>query len=173
MNRKTALTIVLVLAAAALVACLIPWPVPYRQTLNAVKIDASGNELGTVQIPVDGIKYTSVLLGDTLKATLGPIEDFPDTTIDSSKFRTSPFYPYLTQSFGIADTSYEGDLIDAIQNDGLTHNSYTFHLRTSEDLDRWYIHIVQNNEQEVYYVGSFSSSFTAAELYEYFNTTNQ
>ncbi len=171
MNRKTTLIITVVLAVA-LIVCLVPWPIPCVQTLNAAKLDAAGKALGTVQIAVEGTKYTSVLLGDTLVATLGPIEEFPDAQIDSSKFRTSPFHPYLAQSFAIADTSYEGDLIDAIQNDGLTTNGYTFHLRLSPELDRWYIHIVHNNEAEAYYVASLSGDSTAAELYEYFNSRN-
>ena len=171
--KKKLLLIIPVVFILAMIACLIPWPIPYCKTLNAVKIDASGKELGTAQITVDGIKYTSVFLGTTLEATFASIEESPDFKINTSKFRTSPFYPYLTQSFVIADTSYEGELIDAIQNDALTNNAYTYHLRTSEDLDCWYIHILQNNEQEIYYVGSFSGSFTSAELYAYFHTTNK
>ena len=172
MNRKTALTVTLIVVVAALIVCLVPWPIPYRQTLNAVKIDASGKELGAVQIPFEGTKYTSLILGSTLDVTFGPIEDFHGTAVKTSTFRSSPFHPYLTLSKGITNTTFEGDLTDAIKNDGLTSTSYTCHLRISPDLDRWYIHIVTNNEQECYYVGAFRGSFSTAQLYEYFNSRN-
>lgn len=170
MNKRKFSILVTIVALVALAATLIPWPVPWNKTLSAVKLDQQGNELSTVQIPLKGIRWTSLLLADRLKVELGPIEGSPSTDIDTAMFSKRISEDFLSISIGIACTNSEnkpkeGSNID--QSNYVTH-SYRYDVYISEDYDRWFIHIMKDNETGTYYTGSISGKDSTQELWDYF-----
>lgn len=157
MNKK--IKWILWISIALLAVCLIRWPLPYHKTVQAVKLDAQGKELGTVQIRLEGTRWISLLLADRLKVTLGPIDDFPSTKVDTDTFKQQITEEFLSHSFGIVSTNFSSDD---------PSHSYAYHLHVSPDLDRWMIHIVVDNAEEFYYIGCVSGEASTQELLNYF-----
>ena len=157
MNKKAKW--ILWILIALLVISLIPWPIPYHKTMNAVKLDAQGNQLGTVQIQFDGPRWTSLLLADRIRVTTSPIDGFPSTKVDTGKFTQQITEEFLSLSFGIVST-------DFISNDH--SHGYSYRLHVSPDFDRWMIHIVVDNAEEFYYIGCVSGEASTQDLLNYF-----
>ena len=61
---------------AILLVCILPWTTPVKKTLNAVKLDAEGNELGTVQIQLEGKKRDYLFRTDRFDVDITPFDNF-------------------------------------------------------------------------------------------------
>ena len=165
MNRKTKRTIIFICVAVLLIAallCFLPLPTRVNLTLNAVKLDAEGNEIGTVQIPIQGTKWLSLFRQDRLDVTVGGFDDILPAQIDTSQLRKNSFEEYYRTTFGIVSTAFDSP-------NELASTSYTYTLEVCPKFDRWLILIRSGMDTKACYLGSISGNYTTLALLEYFN----
>lgn len=167
--KKLLITVCAILILAAVV-CLLPIPSIFSETMNAVKLDAQGNIIGTVQIPIQGTKSKSLLQTKLRNVKIGAFDDLGETKeLPMSQFSQDPVQGYWKVSIGIGNTDFDMPTPENPSIGSITANSYLYTLAFSEDCDRWCIHISSGNVEEAFYVGSFSGSYSARDLAAYFD----
>lgn len=159
---KKRLLVIGAIVIAIIAICLLSFPIPYNQTLNAVKLDAVGNEIGTVQISIEGRKWCSLLQKDYLDVNVGGFDDILPMQINTSEWRKNVFEEYQSATFAIVNSSLGS-------TDGTASTVYGYTLNVCPDFDRWVILIRSGTVTQAYYVGSISGNYTTEEIAEYFN----
>ena len=159
MNKKaTTFIIAVVLIAIAVMICVIPRFTKVDVTLNATKMDAEGNALGTYEISFHGNKKDYISGDSALDINILPFDDLKNFQASTNESNGIEGYIWSTPGcnyFYIALTAYSGD---AQLPDYLT-------LYFSPDRDKW---VLLNGIGKVFYVGSVSGNCTTEELLEYF-----
>lgn len=166
MKKKTIIVILCVLVAAT-VLCLLPLPSSFTATLNAVKLDSDGKEVGKVEIPVE---YT--LKGPVFKKELKSvsIEEFDGIdSIEDRELERQLFDDYFSVTFGFGVLSLDetSTLNDPYLAPPKSY-SYRYVIKVSEDVDRWFIMITPSEGEEYRYVGSISGKYSTEELADFF-----
>ena len=151
----------LIIAAIVILLIVAPIPTRFGHTLNAVKLDAQEQEIGTVQIPINGVKWVSLFHQDILDVTIGGFDDVLPAKVDTSEISKPDFIKFYTRTTGVVDSylTPDGDL---------KSNSYTYILRMCPEFDRWLIHIRVGMDTKAYYVGSLSGNYTTEQILAYF-----
>lgn len=172
MRKKIFIPIIILVLIIALACCFLHFQLPYEHTLNAVKLDAQGNEVGTVEIPVTGTARRSVFHLNRIIAEVAPFDGISGFDIDSAKYEKFIDEDFLHRTFSITDIGSKEDIMDAVSSDfeGYSPTSYTYYISISEDFDRWLIHVVVGDNEPVYYLASVSGKYTAQELRDFFGT---
>ena len=133
-KRKAVFIIATCLVCAMLIAvCLYYVPTkstPIDLTLNALKTDRDGNELGTVQITVSGTLTEYLFRDDRLSLQISPFEDLYDIELwgtddsDSTNIGQPDAYGYYT--FDCTASSTE-----------IGEDTYVLVVYFREDLSKW------------------------------------
>ena len=160
----------IIIIAVVLMASFAHFELPYEHTLNAVKLDAQGNEIGTVDIPIQGIVRRSLLLPDELLAQVREFDSISGFDVDSAKYEKFVGDDFLHCTFATTDLGSKDDILHAFTNGSgeLNPTSYTYSVSISEDFDRWLIHVVVDDNEPVYYLATVSGKYTTQELQDFF-----
>lgn len=169
MRTKQIIITVSILVVVAAIACFVYLPSSYSHTLNAVKLDADGNEIGTVQITMRGIKWSSLLLPDRLTVTVDPFDGLKKLDLDSAEFRSTRWYDYLETSFVHVHSDMDTSLDGKEMLDSFTSETFQFSIKLSPDFDRWSICRILDKTERVYYLTSISGNYSTQELLDYFS----
>ena len=169
MKKKTIVLLLICFLAAAVVFCLLPLPSKHTATLNAVKLDASGNEVGQVEIPLEYVMVGPIFDKKLSRVSIGAFDGIGAT--DDQTITKKLFDDYYSVTFGVA--GIDGPSLDELKAqdvpslDEFTSYSYRYIIEASEDTDRWCIRIALEGT-EYYYVGSLSGNSSTAELMDFF-----
>ena len=152
--------IIIAVSAAVLILvliCLLPWPTKVDLTLNAIKLDSEGEEVGSQQIIMEGQKLDYLFKDARMNLSFTPFDGFVWIK------------PTEVQPAGTT-----GNIWHALENDILyvryygcdrAANIHLLILGFSPDLDRW---ILLDHTDNVCYVASVNADHTVQELKEYF-----
>lgn len=161
--------IVVCICVAVLVLSLLLLPRTSAMTLNAVKFDVAGQEIGQVEI---SLKYTtaSTLSKSLNSVTISEFDGFCGTTITDVSRSSSPFRDYLSITVGVGNLTGDLPTKDNPSLDGIQSQGFRCILKVCPDLERWMI-CIQNTDskEEYFYVSSASGTVTAQELLDYFD----
>lgn len=154
--------IILVIVAALLY--FIPWPTRVNLALDAVKLDAEGNEIGTTQIYIKGFMLNYLFREDRLDITIDPFDDLK--------------YVLLAGD----GTGQEGEISRFDNAHGLVYLWLNLHgwntrandtaicqLYFTEEFDCFAFVSHPFGHESVYYVASASGNYTTQQVIEYFN----
>lgn len=161
----TALCIVAVLIVAALLY-FVPKVTPIDVTLNAVKLDEAGNELGTVQIHIKGNKLDYLFQESRL-----------DVQIDPFFSKLGFHLPDNHNGAQICANSVEDVQIKYAVFGGWTaSNPEYIAIHFTEEMD--YISLIhtcfgegEGTRETVYYVASANGKYNTQEVLDFFNNT--
>ena len=153
---------VICLVVLALIATMLycfPRQTPIDVTLNAVKLDEDGNEIGTAQLHISGRYVNYFLLEDKLELQMDPV----DGIVQIGKCDDA----HLPYSLGDqTGTEYWMHSMSGFDPDA---NSITFgYLVFTKEFD-CIAYLTSTSGKEVCYVGSVSDNMTTQELIDYFN----
>lgn len=129
-----------------------------NQTMQVVKLNESGNEVGTSEITMQG-KWTNNPTGDdSLELYIDPFDGLGSIVqADNGKGGTSPVHTigedYLCTGFGV----YNGN----------TNSMDAMMVYFSKDFEYWAFYIFNANGS-VFYVGSASGERTTQEIIQFF-----
>ncbi len=164
--QKISLAIVALILIIAVIICF-PRFENFDKTLQAFKVDASGEIIHTVDIQISGI--ISFFLGSKSLHTLS-IDGFDGhaavKNIDISAATQLPNQKYKSITFGISNISLDTEGSDFSSPNA---QSYACDLAFSQDLEYLFIRIRDDNEPGVSYLASFSNQHTEEELILFFN----
>ena len=162
MKKKIILsiTIILISCLSLVAACIYLFPMkttPLNTTLEATKLDADGNVIGTTQIAIQGSFKEYLLNEDKMELTVAPFGglrgiNFVDRTnsMGFTPIAMDKFYQYTGMAW---------------ENESPEMLWITF--ITSQDFEYW-VFRVHKNDEPVYYVASFSGTRTVEEIVQYF-----
>ena len=162
MNKTHISSLIVILLSCVLLvaACFYLFPIkniPLNTTLNAVKLDADGNVIGTEQITIQG-SFKEYLFKDRLmELKVTPFDRLKSINIVD---RSNPmgFTPFdLDKFYQYTGTAWE------IENP----NMLWFTFITSQDFEYWVFRVDKNGEA-VHYVASLSGSRTVEEIVQFF-----
>lgn len=145
-------------------------PTPYEHTMKAVKLDAQGNEVGTVDISISGTAMRSLSHLGRIVAKVSPFDGISGFDIDSNDYEQHFNEEFLHHTSVVADIGSVEDIMDAITNESasLNSSSYVYYVNTSEDFDRWLIHVAVDGTEHFYYLASIDNQYTTQELLDFF-----
>ena len=129
---------------------------PIDLTVNAVKMNKNGEELGTVQLHINGFYQENLFAKDTVFLEF---DDFDRYIYIKTANKT--IISFIETQNGKSIVTL---MIGAGEFPG--YDMAGFNLVFSEEFDRFYL---QSHTLE-YYIGSVSGNYTAYEIVEYFNS---
>lgn len=130
-------------------------------TLDTIKVDANGNELGSIQLKLDGSKYDYFFQPDQLIVSIAPFDGHINIEV----------IDYVSggqKTKGQIRESVLGDFFYVACGGWYTPNDDMFFadLVFSPDLDCW---LFRDKSNELYYVASISGAKDLEELVSYFS----
>jgi len=155
----TAVCIVVVFAMAALMY-YVPWSTQLDLSLNAVKLDKDGNEIGTAQIRIKGHKLDYLFQDSQLDAEI----ELADNGVN--------MYLINGRNAPHAISTYEFNGHQYMQLTGYYYNkqaneSTFLRITFTGELDCFVFYFP---DDKVYYVGSASGNYDTQGILDYFNT---
>ncbi len=168
MDKKSSVIILCIGIAVIVLLCLL-LPRTSSVTLHAVKLDATGQVVGQVEIP---LKYTaaSALSKRLKRVTISEFDGFCGITITDASRGVSPFRDYLSITVGVGNHTGDLPTPDNPSFDGMQSQGFRCIVEVSPDLDRWMIRIQDTDSKEEFiYVSSVSGADTAQQLLDYFD----
>lgn len=156
-KRSMIFVIVVFLIIAVVLVCVIPRFTRVNITLNATKINAQGEALGTYEIFLHGNRLDYISGNSALDVSISEFDDMIQ------------FIPFGRDNTGTKITTEPGSDIPCARYSAWDSKSDTvvdFDIGFSPDMDRW---IFINTDDKVYYVSSVSGTYTSTELMEYFS----
>lgn len=144
--------IAVILISLAVLLCAVPRTTKIDQTMDAVKLDADGNVLGTVSLHIQA-SADDYLFRDSIFS-----------------FKVSDFDSYI----GLESTWNRMDYTKLYYGSAVTQKTGEdgpfdiFNVYSSPSLDRW---LLWNQSDNVYYVISTDSGESVSELMRYFSET--
>lgn len=152
----------------ALALYLIPMPTRIDLVLDAVKVDAEGNELGTFQIQLAGFRYDYLFQKSRLNIDVQPFDEYASIML-SDVYYGGQKIPgaILKYDFTGEMEAFEPDWTYVGCGGKKINQTYGFlaSLAFSPDLDRW---LFADHSGKVYYVASVSGTDATADLIGYF-----
>lgn len=156
MSKQKIIFAITVIVLIITIVLIVPRSTKITHTLNAVILDSNGNDIGTVQIYIQGRKVDYLYSESRLDVNIPPFHEL--TSIQASVtdgveglITESSYTEYLTVNFSAWD---------------LSKNDMVFcRLCFSPDMDRW---IFCNLSSKTYYIASVSGQDEIAELKTYF-----
>lgn len=162
MKKKVIACIAILIAIVAISLCVLHLPTTYSITIDATQLDAAGNVIGQVEIPVEYVLTGSVFNKTLPKVSVSSFGEFPgfDNAALDKMYNKDAYYVTI----GIADTNI--DLDDPFSMEDMTNRTWTCTAYVSEDFDLWRVKltcdgIVTN------YVASVSGNRTPQEILDY------
>lgn len=162
MNKKAIiLLIIITLVFIAVALYFTPRITPVELVLDAVKVDDSGNELGTVQIIMSGSKLDYLFQPSRIDVSIQPFDGIYSISptdhhteygVIAGMIKTLPRREFLYAYYGGVDETGQ--------------NIIFADLGFSPDLKQW---IFRDNSNHVSYVASVDGVFTTKALMTYFN----
>ena len=154
MKKQTIIILTaIILVIVAAIVCFTPRITRFDEVMTAVKIDAKGNQLGTVNFRVQASKY-DFLFGQSKLSCWIP--DFD--TLKSFERKENVSQNSEDYCFAVIGASTD-------QNTNIMCDLYS-----SPDLTRW---LLWNLNDNTFYVASSDPNLTTAELVSYFNRVNK
>lgn len=149
-----------VVASIAVLLYSFPRQTPIDVTLNAVKLDEDGNEIGTAKLHITGRYVNYFILEDQLELSIDPIDGLMHIkTMDK---------PGLPRSLGNqTGTEYWMHSMSAYDPDANAGAFLDFFC--TEEFDRFAIRLISGEQGNFWYVTSVSGDYTAQEIIEYFS----
>jgi hypothetical protein len=143
---------------AALLYCF-PRQTKIDLTLDAVKLDEDGNEIGTAKLHITGRYVNYFILEDQLELSIDPIDGLMHIkTMDK---------PGLPRSLGnYTGTEYWMHSMGAYDPDANAGAFLDFFC--TEEFDRFAIRLISGEQGNFWYVTSARGDYTAQEIIEYF-----
>lgn len=164
MKKKTIIiATVAILLVLAIAVCVIPIPMKFQPTIQAIKLDNEGNQLGTVELQLDGWVTRSLFRKHLWSLTILPFEDYPKAKVNISNVSEDILGGYQKTSFVIAAITQE------MFSEGGDGNAYGFHVAYTDDLEFWCIRVDTDETPGYYYLGSASGQASTEELMEIFH----
>ena len=161
MNKRIIIVIVVILCLALFALFAFPQVEPVNLTLDTTKLDADGNEIGSIQIKLEGSKYDYFFLPDQLIVSIAPFDGHINVEVSNyvSKGR---------ETKGQIQKSVLGDFFYVSCGGWYTPNDDLFFadLAFSPDLDCW---LFRDKSNELYYVASIIGRKNTEELVDYFS----
>lgn len=163
MTKKQAFGLVIIFVSLILMTAallyIFPRQTPIDVTLEAVKLDAEGDEIGTAQLHITGRYVNYFFLEDKLELTMDPV----DGLTQIGKFEDASFPHSLGNETGTEYWEY------SMPSYNPNSNSIEFgNLVFTEEFDR-IAYLTTVSGQDICYVGSVSAEYTTQELIDYFN----
>lgn len=152
--------IVVVVLVSAVVLSVFPWPSTFSHTLNAVKLDSRGNEIGIVQLQISGIRTRSLFKSRLAQVSVEGLDSHPALTVSFAREGSQPG-PYSDNY----SANFNHVYISLTPGGG---GSLFGTIHASKDLDRWMIHLRPGDGGEAYYMASVSGAYSPEELIRYF-----
>ena len=163
--KKTFLIIGIILMLAFIVGVIlyyVPYVTKINITLNAVKLDENGNEIGTVQIVIQGNKQDYLFQEDRVDLSIEPFDNLVNITPSNQDGIAGVIHPTFVGDYSLV---YYGASVQTTVN---VTDAYAFcTLAISDDLGRWAFRRSENGK-ETYYVASVSGNDTTEELIAFF-----
>ena len=126
-------------------------------TLDAVKLDLSGNEIGAARITVTGKKLDYLFQKDRLLVQISPLEGLPEATNRNIDDRVIYHEGYCYVHLFATDPA-QPEVLPAVV------------LAFSEDLDRWAVRVNTGaGDPAVCYVSSVSGTYSVKALTQFFH----
>lgn len=161
MNKRSMIFLAVILVVFLAVALyFVPKITPVQLTLDAVKVDGDGNELGTAQILISGSKLDYLFKPSRIDVYIHPFDNY--TAIGPTTYVTR-----FEEIPGMIE-NYPGREFLYARYSGFSDRSgylSSFRLAFSPDLTCWAFCDHQNS---VFYVASVGNECTTAELVDYF-----
>ena len=159
--RVISICVICLAVVAVIVALLYCFP---RQTLidvtlNAVKLDEDGNEIGTAKLHITGRYVNYFILEDQLELSIDPIDGLMHIeTTDKSGLPRSLGNQTGTEYWMHSMGAYDSDA------NGMTFVGFF----CTEEFDRLAIRMSNAKQGDFWYVTSVSGDYTVQEIIEYF-----
>ena len=160
--KITALCIVAALIVAALLY-YVPWSTPVDLTLNAVKLDENGNEIGTAEIHIKGHKLDYLFRDSRLDVEIEPFDSLSRFKLSGSQNGTGSIHTYY---FDNRLRDVYAFLYDE-KTKGYKHLLITF----TDEMDRFVLRVMGSDDgDDVFYVASASGKYDTQGILDYFNS---
>ena len=160
-KRSLAVVVIVLLLFTISAVLLLEQTERVRLTLDAVKLDATGTEIGNVQIKLEGLKYDHFFHPDQLIVSIAPFDGHINIEV-------SNYVSGGRETKGQILDSVLGDFFYVSCGGWYTPNDDIFFadLAFSPDLDCW---LFRDKSNELYYVASISETKNTKELIDYFS----
>lgn len=163
--KKIFLIIGIILMLAFIVGVIlyyVPNVTKINVTLNAVTLDENGDEIGTVQIAMQGNKQDYLFQEDRVDLSISPFDNLVNITPSNQDGIAGVVHPIRSGDYSLV---YYGASVQTTVN---VADAYAFcTLAFSDDLDCWAFRRYENGK-ETYYVASVSGNYTTKELVAFF-----
>lgn len=151
MKKQTIIILTaIILVIVAAIVCFTPRITRFDEVMTAVKIDAKGNQLGTVNFRVQASKYDYLFRDPRFSCWIPDFDTLRSFERKESVSQRSADYCFTV--IGAVNSSDSNVILD---------------LYASPQLDRW---LLWNQEDGTCYVASSDPDLTAAELVSYFKS---
>ena len=152
------------LASALLILVLstafyfLPKTSTFNYVLDAVVLDADGNEIGIQQIHIQGSRINYVTKDDHMDITIDPFADYSVIRTDTDN---------KTGIKGLIKQGLTGEYYRVAISGGCAESGTIFfgYLGFDADLEKW---IFSDQTNEIYYIASVTQNSTTHELAKYF-----
>ena len=157
MKKTWTISIAVIVAVVVAAVCLLPRSTWINQTLNAVKLDADGNEIGTVTIHIEGVHLDFLFFPDRLQVSILPFDHLRSVTLSRYNGVKGGTFPdaggtYIKVWFSAWNLHAGAPC--------------TGEIGFSDDFDCW---LIRDYTNSVSYVASVSSEYTTDELKTHFS----
>ena len=172
-------SIVLLLIIAALL-CIVPWDnwnpngsedgttsqMPIDFTLNAIKLDAVGNEIGTAQIHIHGYRLPFIFPNERIVLTIDPFDDLYQIE-DSEVNGEIGHIKYIGKEPNTPEFMRLSFIAKSTNAEGMVDCTLTF----SPDMECFAFRCYPfgSDYEEATYIASVSGDYSTRELIEFFN----
>jgi len=170
MSQKTKRILSIIFQCAVvclLVAALLyftTWPTRADLTLDAVMLDAQGNELGTEQIRMKGYRLDYLFRESRMRLQIEPFGDLNYVSLTGNDRKHSVIQRFDKDLFGTEYLSISFYGGDRVLNDVVLWEMYF-----TEEMDRFAIWGHAAGQDSIYYAASVSGNYTTQEIMEYFS----
>ena len=157
--RITALCIVAALIVAALLY-FVPWSTPVDLTLNAVKLDENGNEIGTAEIHIKGHKLDDLFRDSRLDVDIEPFD-----VVENAQLVQGSNGSGSITTFNFTDVPMMELYFTC--NDKQENDFTWLHLTFTEEMDCFVLRLLRDSGN-MYYVASSSGNYDTQGVIDYF-----
>ncbi len=162
--------IIAVLCCVLIFIIFVPLPHTSKVTLHTVKLDASGREVGRVDIPVEYTVSRSLFVKDLKSVDVGEFDGVSSKKIRMIDRPTQMPMDYYVYTIVVGNLTGDLPTPENPSLDSLQGSSYRYIFHVDKDYDRWMIRVLEGEaaEEEFLYVASVSGKHAPQEMLEFF-----
>ena len=164
LEKKDIIGICAIAAVIAIVlVCLLPWPTRVNVTMDAAKLDADGNKLGTATLCIKGWKLNYLFREDRMDIAIEPFDNFKYFKLTGNQTGKTTVYGGIQSH---TDPSYS--YIHVYGWDSQLNAGFDASLVFSDDLSRWMLCDFRNGDG-ICYVASTNEKDQPADIWNFFH----